>query len=493
MSLVLALLLSATVPTETTAPLNLWVDPSGNDANSCTNALTPCLTIQGAFSQIPASVRHPVTVTVGPGNYTGAFLAGHTFSPLNALSGSYVALVGSLSTFTPASGTGTGTATAGSNCALGPPLLDASLTDTTQTWLANELTSFELETLTGTGAGQVMPIASNTSNTVTMAGCWTVTPDSTTTYAIRKWDAVITTGTPTPPNYVGGLGSGLIGLGVWNEWDSQRSTQSAFFFVDKMRVNITGTFNGSMAINNSSVHVVRSRFDAGTGASVLTDGASRLNFLQSVATAASSFALTTGIISGSGAGSARIQDAYFESGVSGYGTSVLFIDQPGFWISDSTVRATNTGASAVVRPEGSAFATNFQLLRALCAPGTTTTAGLIVNNLASAPTPYLGSAVISINWDSSAARDCAYGLRLAGANVYVSTDDSTFTGATGTAGVSVYFGAKVHIDTNTTFTGFTNDFVIESLTTNLAGLAAAAPGISAASTGSTVMYGNAPF
>lgn len=69
-----------------------------------------------------------------------------------------------------------GTATAGSS---------TTLTDSAKAWTTNQHANRALVITGGTGAGQSRRIASNTGTVVTVTTAFTVTPDATSTYAIR--------------------------------------------------------------------------------------------------------------------------------------------------------------------------------------------------------------------------------------------------------------------------------------------------------------------
>jgi hypothetical protein len=69
-----------------------------------------------------------------------------------------------------------GTATAGGA---------ASLTDSTKAWATNRWANYAVRILSGTGAGQVRAIASNTATALTVIGAWATNPDSTSVYAIQ--------------------------------------------------------------------------------------------------------------------------------------------------------------------------------------------------------------------------------------------------------------------------------------------------------------------
>lgn len=69
----------------------------------------------------------------------------------------------------------TGTATSGGA---------STLTDTTKAWTANQHAGRALKIVSGTGAGQVRRIASNTATVLTVDAAWTTNPDATSVYQI---------------------------------------------------------------------------------------------------------------------------------------------------------------------------------------------------------------------------------------------------------------------------------------------------------------------
>ncbi len=60
-----------------------------------------------------------------------------------------------------------------------------TLTDTTKTWPVNGWTNSQVRIISGTGAGQIRSIASNTSTALTVSAAWTVNPDGTSNYRIE--------------------------------------------------------------------------------------------------------------------------------------------------------------------------------------------------------------------------------------------------------------------------------------------------------------------
>jgi len=60
-----------------------------------------------------------------------------------------------------------------------------TITDTTKSWAVNRWSNYAVRILSGTGAGQIRPIASNTSTALTIVGSWVTNPDSTSIYTIQ--------------------------------------------------------------------------------------------------------------------------------------------------------------------------------------------------------------------------------------------------------------------------------------------------------------------
>jgi hypothetical protein len=67
-----------------------------------------------------------------------------------------------------------------------------ALTDTTKNWPVNGWTNDQVRIKTGTGAGQVRTIASNTANSITVSAAWTINPDATSTYVIEPLLSIVT-------------------------------------------------------------------------------------------------------------------------------------------------------------------------------------------------------------------------------------------------------------------------------------------------------------
>jgi hypothetical protein len=73
----------------------------------------------------------------------------------------------------------TGTATSGGA---------STLTNSAKTWTTNQWTNSQIRIVSGTGAGQIRTIASNTGTVITTSAAWTTQPDATSVYSIEGND-----------------------------------------------------------------------------------------------------------------------------------------------------------------------------------------------------------------------------------------------------------------------------------------------------------------
>ena len=73
----------------------------------------------------------------------------------------------------------TGTATAGGA---------STMTNSAKTWTVNQWTNSQVRIVSGTGAGQIRTIASNTATVLTTSAAWTTAPDATSVYSIEGND-----------------------------------------------------------------------------------------------------------------------------------------------------------------------------------------------------------------------------------------------------------------------------------------------------------------
>jgi hypothetical protein len=131
----------------------------------------------------------------------------------------------------------TGTATAGGA---------STLTNSAKTWTVNQWTNYQVRIVSGTGAGQIRTIASNTATVLTTSAAWTTNPDATSVYSIEGNDDFIyymgsaavtlyrysisagtwTTLSPTAAR-AGAPAVGMSGHWVWEATDAAWTNESA--------------------------------------------------------------------------------------------------------------------------------------------------------------------------------------------------------------------------------------------------------------------------
>ena len=186
---------STVVPTTiqtTSANTTYYVTSSGSDSATCLSASTPCLTIQGALGKIPKNIYHQIDVSVGAGNFAGFSVEGFSIHSSNQSTQPYLNISGTLSAFTPATGSSTGTLTAFS---AGSGATFAIFTDGGANWTVNDLKGRLLQITSGTGAtsSAFYVITSNTQTAITALAGTSTAAAAGSGYAILTWGTTITT------------------------------------------------------------------------------------------------------------------------------------------------------------------------------------------------------------------------------------------------------------------------------------------------------------
>lgn len=179
----------------TTADLTLYVDPLGNDGNTCTSTgAAACLTIQGGLNKFPKMLRHRETLNIAAGSYGGFYISGFSVDTGVQQTTAGLLINGTLANSTLATGSATGTATGGT---AGSTSTFGTLIDAGATWTTNDLTGRIINTLTPTNNSYI--ISSNTGTTITVVGLWTV-PTGSTTYVISDPATIVTGLVAAPPS-----------------------------------------------------------------------------------------------------------------------------------------------------------------------------------------------------------------------------------------------------------------------------------------------------
>lgn len=132
---------------------------------------------------------------------------------------------------------GSGTATSGGA---------STLTQTGKNWAVNQWANSQVRIVSGTGAGQIRTIASNTADTLTVSAAWATNPDATSVYQIQGNDDFIyyignnavtmfrysisaNTWTTLTPGVAraGAPGAGMSGHWVWGALEAEWTAESA--------------------------------------------------------------------------------------------------------------------------------------------------------------------------------------------------------------------------------------------------------------------------
>ncbi len=458
------------VPTQTTGATALYVDSTGNDANACTSSGTgACLTLQAAVNKIPSRVAHPVTVTVGAGNFTGAILPCLTFDTSANTSGASLVVQGTLAAATLTSadgGTGvaTGTATSGTAGSLTSATTFGTITDTGQSWATNNLRGKLIVTTGGTGSGQTKAIASNTATAITIAGTWTA-PANGTTYIIEDPSSVINATKATPATGVTAsntfAASGLTmacNTGSWNagivgvQWlkfaiasgnaISMRGPGATYVIRQNEFVPPSGT-TAQITIQNADAQILNNgavlnvNTFISSGATGVTAGPANAVTIDGNVIYNASFGVT-------GTGGFAFQNNY------GLTVSTAFFNSSGGGLSSfagNLLDCSSGGSSKGISVTGT---------------GTTLAANTVIDAAGG-------------NWSSIS--NCAKAVDLAGPS-FVNIVKMEGTG--NTVGLSAYRGAAIQVDAASTITG-SNEVDIDGTTSTLATMRGNTPKVSKSS------------
>lgn len=192
-----------TQPVGTTEGLTLYVATTGNDSNAGTDPSAPLRTVQAAVDKLPKQISHSVKISIGAGNFQGAFVSGFKIDadPL-ARSGAapYLWIEGTMAPVAPATGPGSGTVTGFTS---NSGSTQAVLTDSTQSWTVNDLRGKYCQITGGTGFPATVStppfyiIVSNTATTLTLLGTGALAA-AASTYQIVDCATFFTSAAATP-------------------------------------------------------------------------------------------------------------------------------------------------------------------------------------------------------------------------------------------------------------------------------------------------------
>lgn len=274
--------------TQTTGALALFVDPTGSDANACTSSgVNACLTGDAAVAKVPKRLKHGVTIDYAAGTYTGSNLTGFVCEP-----GGWLLLRGTMiaSTIT---GTQAGTVTSGTAGSNSTGVY-ATMTVTTPGWTVDALRAKFVRIPTGTGAGQIRAIASNTASVLTLPGAWTA-PNGTSTFEIVEPGTIIATGATRGAQLDSAASANFAGF-IVRDNISYGDTTAGCIYIERMK------FTAPRSIQAQDTDGVFSRYNwlaqSASNASIVvgqtTGRPSTVNAHDNVSTSAGVFGQTLG-------------------------------------------------------------------------------------------------------------------------------------------------------------------------------------------------------
>ncbi len=433
----------------TTAPITLYVDPTGSDSNDCTATGTAaCLTIQGALNKVPKMLRHGVVVNVAAGNYACFYISGFVGDTGVQQTTGGLTIQGTLTNATVATGTATGAITSSST---GSGSTFTTITDSGQAWTVNDLRG-KFFVRTDTGA-VVAVITSNTATQVTVATTGAA-PANAVGYAVRVPAANINTACPRPPTgAISASSSATNSAGIMAHDNMLEWASSAILIQD---LGFTNAATGAvLRIGDSSSYSVNRVYANGPSAGVTqvasqVGGSPRL-ILQNFSYAGS----TSGfLLQGTGSVLALI------AGVFAYGSNAGLVNLfDGNYSITSSSSINSSSAGMQVNASSSNGFSSVTGSRFDCA--SSAGRGVVVGGQSIATTlatmPGIARMILtSVDLGTS----CGVLAQVTGTG---STLNLTSVSGTGTAtGVLANFGGGAFLVSGNTFTGTTQDISIDN-------------------------------
>lgn len=148
-----------------------------------------------------------------------------------------------------------------------------TLTDSTKAWTVNQWANYAVRIVSGTGAGQIRPIASNTATALTIVGSWATNPDSTSVYVVQ--------GDPDKVYFfVGGIAAvmihnleaGLSTFGRQQDWGTARNASAAVAGHQPIAISTLANATTTATVTTAHAHQFR------VGDLVTVRGATDANF-----------------------------------------------------------------------------------------------------------------------------------------------------------------------------------------------------------------------
>jgi hypothetical protein len=403
---------------ETTAALTLYLDATGNDSNACTGSgASACLTWAGIRNRLPRNIRHTTIINLGAGTSTGVL-------DLSGVSvGAALTVAGTLSNFTPATGTATGTATSVSYSATAETVIN----DTGQTWTVNDLRGRFI-----TIGGFTIPIVSNTATSINVVFNQTIAAGA---YSIRTPASIISTGATAPivAGALVGMSTNALSAVTISNVDFQTTallrieSQSGRLTFTNCRFVTTNTFS---AITGDNLVFFSNYVQADTG----------VNFTK---TTAGNTTLIGGYFRIPGSGAFTVRSAGAVTISSTVIERTAYTTQPLAEFAISNGQSSYSPGGVLLALKCPAGDTNVAL-RARSADGT-------VNGIVSGANNFRLSAVRIEN--------CATGIRADGRGTSLRATAAVFTGVA--TPLSVNEGALIRVETLPTASGATTEATVD--------------------------------
>lgn len=459
---------------KTTGAIALYVDPTGNDANDCRSPGTgACLTIQSAWNRVPKTIRHPVTIDVAAGTYSGAYLDRVEIETAETPSvGASIQIRGTLQNATLTTSTATGTLTAYS--AYGSPTTFPVLTDSTKSWTVNDLKGRFVSITSGTGVGTVAVIISNTATTMTVAETGVVAA-SGSGYAIQDSATICNTGVGFPKTVGQALGTGTSTACLYiNGAQSRTVRASDSLEISGFRFTMAGRAIAYAGGSSFSINQCQFR-GTGTAAQIspLGQGSARWGVLKSSFTIPTS---GTGI-GGTGGTQMLVSNSFLSGGTSPIALSTGL----GFASVFATVIECSATNCVGINNQGHGLDVQASIVNCTSAPSGSV--GVAASGYFAIKTSG-GSATAVL---TSTINNCEKAVRIRGGSGLTIGSATTVSGTGNVYGVSAEVGANVIITSGYNIGATTGELLLDGAASTLAALRALPnKRITDSATGSTI-------
>lgn len=474
----------------TQAAQTLFVDGvAGSDSTTCTSTgAGACATIAGAVNKLPKLIRHPVTITIAAGNYTGVNLFDFQWDPADLSAGAYISFVGSQTNFSPATGTATGTVTSvgGGTYSTTAGTLTC-INDTGQSWTADDLAGRLLSLTGGTGVGQIFPIYSNTATRVCVTGIFSPLPIAGTTYAIITPAVVVNTGVNQPR--LAGVSvttaGNPSGFNIANSSTVRFSSGDATIAFTDIDVSVTAASTRAITLAQTSIAFLRCRLTTTAAATIAVqvDANSRFTATDSVLISSSYIAVALGRQATQVGIGMTLTRAFVRGGAAGIvanSAAASTIISGGLVI--EVTSASGIGWAATQGSFSNMQSTPTNVVRCT---GSAATSGTGFSAQTDVST---GASTTMATLDHYFADSCAYGVKISGPGASVYMRNGVFLSNTTAISISnggrfVFGGAGNGFTTNGT------DVAVDSTSATFAALSALSPSaIHDLSTGSKILF-----